>query len=64
MLNYDCLIGSFSKGYWIIDSEHELEMVINSFNRRADGVRKRGVALQENWKNIILKKHIQRQKRK
>jgi hypothetical protein len=53
ILNHGCLIGSlmFEKGYWIIMSEPELEMVINHLNSRADGVRNRAIALQENWEN-------------
>jgi hypothetical protein len=53
ILNYDCLIGSlmFRKGYWIIANEHELEMVINHLNSRANGVRERADALQRNWDN-------------
>ena len=53
IFNHGCLIGSlmFRKGYWIIVSEHELEMVITHLNSRADGVRNRAIALQENWGN-------------
>jgi len=53
IFNHGCLIGSlmFRKGYWIIVNEHELEMVINHLNSRADGVRRRAVALRENWEN-------------
>ena len=51
--NHGSLIGSlmFRKGYWIIVSEDELEMVISHLNSRADGVRDRAIALQENWGN-------------
>ena len=53
ILNHGCLIGSlmFKKGYWIIQNEVELEMVINHLNSRADGVRERANALQQNWRN-------------
>lgn len=53
IFNHGCLIGSlmFRKGYWIIESEHELEMVINHLKSRVAGVRKRADALQENWEN-------------
>jgi hypothetical protein len=51
ILNHGCLIGSlmFRKGYWIIQNEEELSMVINHLNSRANGVRERANALQQNW---------------
>jgi len=53
IFNHGCLIGSlmFRKGYWIIENEEELEMVINHLNSRADGVRQRANALRQNWDN-------------
>jgi hypothetical protein len=53
IFNHGCLIGSlmFRKGYWIIQNELELNMVINHLNSRADGVRERANALQQNWDN-------------
>ncbi len=53
IFNHGCLIGSlmFRKGYWIIENEEELEMVINHLNSRADGVRQRADALRQNWNN-------------
>jgi hypothetical protein len=53
IFNHGCLIGSlmFRKGYWVIQNEHELNMVINHLNSRADGVRERANALQQNWDN-------------
>jgi hypothetical protein len=53
IFNHGCLIGSlmFRKGYWIIENEEELEMVINHLNSRADGVRQRVNALRQNWEN-------------
>jgi len=53
IFNHGCLIGSlmFRRGYWIIENEEELEMVINHLNSRADGVRQRAIALQQNWEN-------------
>lgn len=53
IFNQGCLIGSlmFRKGYWVIQNEHELNMVINHLNNRADGVRGRANALQQNWDN-------------
>jgi hypothetical protein len=53
IFNHGCLIGSlmFKKGYWIIENEEELEMVINHLNSRADGVKQRVNALRQNWEN-------------
>jgi hypothetical protein len=53
IFNYSCLIGSlmYKRGYWIIESEHELEMVIDALNRRAEGVVSRAGALRQNWDN-------------
>jgi hypothetical protein len=53
IFNHGCLIGSlmFRRGYWVIQNEHELNMVINHLNSRADGVRERANALQQNWDN-------------
>jgi len=51
IFNHACLIGSFRRGYWIITNEDELEMVIDDLNSRADGVRERANALQQNWDN-------------
>jgi len=53
IFNHGCLIGSlmFRKGYWIIVNEHELDRVIDHLNNRADGVRERANALQQNWNN-------------
>lgn len=53
IFNHGCLIGSlmFRRGYWIIENEEELEMVINDLNSRADGVRQRAIALRQNWDN-------------
>jgi len=50
---HGCLIGSlmFRKGYWIIVNEQELKMVIHHLESRADGVRERANALQQNWEN-------------
>lgn len=53
IFNHGCLIGSlmFRKGYWVIQNEHELNMVINHLHSRADGVRERANKLQQNWDN-------------
>ena len=51
ILDHECLIGSlmYSKGYWIIENEEELKMVIDHLYGRANGVRKRADALKFNW---------------
>ncbi len=53
IFNHGCLIGNlmFRKGYWIIQNEEELTMVINHLNSRANGVRERANILQQNWDN-------------
>ena len=53
IFHHACLIGSgnFTRGYWIIENESELRMVIDALNRRARGVLSRAEALQENWDN-------------
>lgn len=51
VFNHGCLIGSlmYKAGYWIIENEDELEMVLHHLRSRADGVRARAEALQRNW---------------
>ena len=53
IFDHACLIGSlmFKKGYWVIENESELEMVIDHLNSRANGVMARAGALQQNWYN-------------
>lgn len=53
IFNHNRLIGSlmFQKGYWVIQNEEELKRVIDHLNSRADGVRERANALQQNWDN-------------
>ncbi len=53
IFNHGCLIGSlmFKKGYWLIENEKELDMVISHLDNRADGVRDRANILQQNWNN-------------
>ncbi|MCX6327578.1 MAG: hypothetical protein NT144_13160 [Bacteroidia bacterium] len=53
ILNHGCCIGSlmWEDGYWIIQTEQELEQVIQRLENRADGVLRRAVALRTNWQN-------------
>jgi len=53
ILNHGCCIGSlmWEDGYWIIQSEEELNRVIQSLENRADGVIRRAEALRVNWQN-------------
>lgn len=53
ILNQGCCIGSlmWEDGYWIIQTEQELEQVIQSLKNRADGVLRRAEALRNNWEN-------------
>ena len=51
ILNYDCLIGSSIKGYYIIENEEELKKAVDPLYSRANGVRHRAQALQQNWRN-------------
>jgi hypothetical protein len=52
ILNHDCCIGSvlYVDGYWIIQSEEELEKATTSLEKRAEGVVRRSNALKTNWK--------------
>jgi hypothetical protein len=53
ILNHNCCIGSimWGDGYWIIQTEDELERVTRSLEQRADGVRRRANALRRNFAN-------------
>ena len=53
ILNHGAYIGSlmWGDGYWIIQSDEELDQVIQSLESRADGVLKRSNALRTNWEN-------------
>jgi hypothetical protein len=53
ILNYGSCIGSlmWEDGYWIIQSEEELNQVTQSLENRADGVIRRAEALRRNWQN-------------
>ena len=51
IFEYNAVIGSDNRGYWIIQSEQELQEVINSLNSRAEEITERARALQQNWNN-------------
>lgn len=53
ILNNNCCIGSimWHDGYWIIQTEEELKMVVSSLEKRASGVRRRAEALRINFNN-------------
>lgn len=53
ILNHQCCIGSkmWNRGYWIIQTEEELNEVCQSLEDRADSVRERASALRRNWNN-------------
>lgn len=48
-INNGELIGSSSSGYWIMDSLQELEEVLNSLERRAQGTCDRRTNLLDSW---------------
>lgn len=47
--NHNAIIGSDSRGYWIIQNEKELRNVIKSLKTRSEEISKRAEALQNNW---------------
>jgi len=53
ILNHGSCIGSimWHDGYWIIQTEEELEMVTKSLEQRSSGVLRRAVALRNNFLN-------------
>ncbi len=51
IINHNAVIGSDSRGYWIIQDEEELQNVIDSLNSRAQEIRERATALQSNWES-------------
>ena len=51
IINHNAVIGSDSRGYWIIQNEEELQNVIGSLNSRAQEIQERATALQRNWRN-------------
>ncbi|MDR2084650.1 MAG: hypothetical protein LBP67_06620 [Bacteroidales bacterium] len=54
IFNHGCCIGSmmWSGGYWIINSEDELNEVVKSLYDRANSINERAKAIIENWENI------------
>lgn len=52
ILNHNCCIGSMMwvDGYWIIQTKGELDMVINSLKKRSEGLNRRIISLQNNFK--------------
>jgi len=53
ILNHNACIGSlmWQNGYWIIQTEDELNNVCESLENRADSIRSRAIALRNNWSN-------------
>jgi|SRR5690625_997362 len=51
ILNHNCCIGSemWASGYWIIQTEDELDQVCESLEARADSIRQRAIALRRSW---------------
>jgi len=51
IIDHSCCIGSlmWSGGYWIINSENELNEVINSLQNRANSIHRRVDAIRRNW---------------
>ena len=51
ILKYGCCIGSimWHDGYWIIQTEEELDMAVRSLQLRANGVLRRAEALSTNF---------------
>ena len=52
-------IGSCNKGYFLIDSQEELDEVVASLQSRIDGIKNRIEALKTGWK----KREISRKKK-
>ena len=48
--NHNACIGSDDKGYWIIQTETELNSVCRSLENRADAIRNRATALRNSWR--------------
>lgn len=53
IFNHGCCIGSlmWDSGYWIIQTEVELNNVCESLENRANSIVERANALRENWQN-------------
>jgi len=49
--NHNAVIGSDSKGYWIIETEQELQDVADGLKSRANEIHERAVTIQNNWSN-------------
>lgn len=51
IFNHNACIGSlmWQNGYWIIQTEDELNEVCESLENRADSIRSRATALRSNW---------------
>jgi hypothetical protein len=41
----------WGNGYWIIQTEDELNRVCESLENRADAIKNRAAALRDNWNN-------------
>lgn len=50
ILNFTCCIGSDSRGYWIIQSDEELNIACNGLIQRADENNRRQERLREIWR--------------
>lgn len=52
ILNHNACIGSlmWENGYWIIQTEEELDRVCISLENRADSIRNRAMALRNSWR--------------
>lgn len=53
ILSHNACIGSlmWGNGYWIIQTEDELNRVCESLENRADAIKNRAAALRNNWNN-------------
>lgn len=53
IFSHNACIGSlmWENGYWIIQTEEELNRVCDSLENRADAIKKRATALRNNWNN-------------
>lgn len=54
VINHHCCIGSlmWQEGYWIIQTEDELNEVCESLENRANAILLRANKLRENWENL------------
>jgi hypothetical protein len=53
IVNHNCCIGSLMwvRGFWIINTEEELNRVTESLRRRANSIAERADQLRTNWEN-------------